>query len=504
MSEKTAPEGKGPNTGRAEPGRHANGANGEAAQDGRSFKEGALEYFHYRGSVERAREVLRLFQAAKKAASIYPPNHEICLGAFAEFMRGFREFLTRREAFSLQVVGEEFFFEGRLLARESVLYYPLIKEFQEKGIGGLSIGAGLGAGEFVGFLYLLNRGSEELRAQGGLKALLDAKGISNIAIDDPGTWREKPPESRERSTAREEYYDAVNVIRELADQVVSDRRLSTGKANRVVGAMLSRVGENRSAVLGLATIKSYDEYTSFHSVNVLILSLALGSMLPLDRGALIILGTGALLHDLGKITIPQGVLTKSGPLTAQEWEMMRDHPARGADILLAQPGVHPLSVMVAYEHHARYDLRGYPRINGKRLQGLFSRIVQVCDVYDAMTTTRPYQRARTPDQAMRVLVKEMGSSFDPLLVKVFMDMMGMFPVGTLVRLVTGETAVVYEAAGEDAAWPRVKVIRDAEGGEVEPRVMDLARLVEKVGEGGRAILESIHPEDAGIDPQDYL
>ncbi len=478
--------------------------NEETKQEEAARKEGVLEYFHYRGSLERAREVLRLFQAAKKAASIYPPHHEMCLHAFGEFMQGFHDFLARRDSFSLQVVGDEFFFEGRLMARESVLYYPLIREFQEKEVGGLNISGGLEAQEFTDFLYLLNRSAEELRARGGLKRLMEAAGIASITIDDPGTWKEKPPESVERATAREEYYEAVNVIRELADQVVSDRRLSTGKANRMVGVMLNRVGENRSAVLGLATIKSYDEYTSFHSVNVLILSLALGSMLPLDRSALMILGTGALLHDLGKITIPQGVLTKTGPLTAQEWEMMRDHPARGADILLAQPGVHPLSVMVAYEHHARYDLTGYPRIGGKKLPGLFSRIVQVCDVYDAMTTTRPYQRARTPDQAMRVLVKEMGATFDPLLVKVFIDMMGVYPVGTLVRLVTGETAVVYEAVGDDAAWPRVKVIRDAAGGEIEPRIMDLARLAEKVGEGGRAILESLHPEDAGINPQDYL
>jgi hypothetical protein len=105
---------------------------------------------------------------------------------------------------------------------------------------------------------------------------------------------------------------------------------------------------------------------------------------------------------------------------------------------------------------------------------------------------------------MRVLVKEMGATFDPLLVKVFIDMMGVFPIGTLVRLVTGELAVVHDMAGGNDAWPRVKVIRDAEGGEVEPRVFDLARLADKVGETGSAILESVHPDDAGIDPQDYL
>jgi HD-GYP domain-containing protein (c-di-GMP phosphodiesterase class II) len=276
------------------------------------------------------------------------------------------------------------------------------------------------------------------------------------------------------------------------------------KANKVVGIMLNRVGENRAAVLGLASIKSYDEYTSFHSVNVLILSLALGSMLPLDRNALVILGTGALLHDLGKVTIPQNILNKTGPLTSPQWRMMKDHPVKGADILLAQPGVHPLSVTIAYEHHARYDLRGYPKINGKDCIGLFSRIVEIADVYDAMTTARPYQHARTPEQAIRVLVKDMGTVFDPLLVKVFIDMMGVFPVGTLVRLATGELGIVYEQNEGDVMSPKVKIIRGPDGGEVEPQLVDLVHLKEKIGDTGRTILESIPPELLGLDVMPYL
>ncbi|MEW6555603.1 MAG: HD-GYP domain-containing protein [Actinomycetota bacterium] len=480
----------------------------EQATQGDSYdpgrKQEALAYFHSKGKLEKAREVLKLFSTAKKSASLYPPNHEICIGSFTDFLRAFKEYMAWQEEFSLRIVGEEFFFEEKLMPRESVLYYQLIKELLAKDTGGVTILGSLTPGEFVDFLYLLNLGSDELEARGGLRKLMEEKEIVSIILDEPGTWEEKTREVKERHSAREEYFDAVDVIRELADQVMSDRRLSVSKANRVVGVLLNRVGENRSAVLGLATIKSYDEYTSFHSVNVLILSLALGSMLPLDRSALMILGTGALLHDLGKITIPQSLLNKSGPLTTPEWEMMQAHPVRGADILMAQPGVHPLSVMVAYEHHARYDLAGYPKVSNKERIGLFSRIVEVCDVYDAMTSSRPYQKARTPDQAMRVLVKDMNAVFDPLMVKVFIDMMGMFPVGTLVRLATGEVGVIYEPGESDAMWPRVKVIRDPDGGEVEPRIVDLVYLKDKIGETGEAILEALHPEALGIDPLDFL
>jgi HD-GYP domain-containing protein (c-di-GMP phosphodiesterase class II) len=471
---------------------------------GEEHKLASLDYFHSKNLLEKTRDVLKYFSIAKKAASIYPRHHEMCIKSIAEFMDVFQDYLTLRDDFSLRLIGDEFFFEEKLMARESVLYYPLIKELQEKEIGGITIQGAITAAEFVDFLYLLNLNAEELKRQAGLRDMLQERFISHILIDEPGTWEEKAREEKERPSAREEYFNAVEVIRELADQVMSDRRLTVSKANRVVGVMLNRVGENRSAVLGLATIKSYDEYTSFHSVNVLILALALGSMLPLDRSALMILGTGALLHDLGKVTVPQVILNKTGPLTSSEWDMMHEHPVRGADILMAQPGVHPLAVMVAYEHHARYDLNGYPTLNSKNHQGLFSRIVEIADVYDAMTSVRPYQNARTPDQAIRVLVKDMGTAFDPLLVKVFIDMIGFFPIGTLVRLATGELGIVYEQNEVDAFSPKVKVIRDPDGEEVEPRLIDIMNLKKKVGETGQAVLDSLNPQQMGIDPLPFL
>lgn len=478
--------------------------NDEQTAPGDERKLASLDYFHSKNLLEKTREVLRCFSSAKKATSIYPRHHEMCLRAITEFMDAFNDYLAWREDFSLRLIGDELFFEEKLMARESVLYYPLIKEFQEKEIGGITIQGGISAMEFVDFLYLLNLGADEIKRQAGLRDMLQERLISHVLLDEPGTWEEKAREEKERPSAREEYFNAVDVIRELADQVMSDRRLTVSKANRVVGVMLNRVGENRSAVLGLATIKSYDEYTSFHSVNVLILSLALGSMLPLDRSALMILGTGALLHDLGKVTVPQALLNKTGPLTSSEWDLMHEHPVRGADILLAQPGVHPLSVMVAYEHHSRYDLQGYPTLNGKVHQGLFSRIVEIADVYDAMTSVRPYQNARTPDQAIRVLVKDMGAVFDPLLVKVFIDMIGFYPIGTLVRLATGELGIVYEQNEVDAFAPKVKVIRDPDGEEVEPRLIDVLGLKKKIGETAPAVLDSLNPQQMGIDPAPFL
>jgi HD-GYP domain-containing protein (c-di-GMP phosphodiesterase class II) len=478
--------------------------NGEDADARADWKQDSLQYFHAKNLLEKVRDVLRAFSAAKKTLSIYPADHEMCSQATADFERAFNAYQAWESQLSLRIIGDELFLEEKLLPRESVLYYPLVQELKAREIGGVHFLAGLSPEEFASFVNLINLKPEELSGKGGLLNLMQQSGIGHIAIDDPGTWEEKASEEKIRPSAREDYFNAVDVMRELADQVLTDRRLTVNKANRVVGAMVNRVGESRAAILGLASIKSYDEYTSFHSINVLILSLALGSMLPLDRNSLMILGTGALLHDLGKVTIPQPILAKTGPLTSTEWKIMQEHPAKGADILLAQPGVHPLSVLIAYEHHARYDLKGYPKIGGKNRISLFSSIVEVADVYDAMTTVRPYQNARTPDQAIRVLVKDMGTAFDPLLVKVFVDMMGLFPVGSLVRLATGELGIVYEQNEADLTCPKVKVIQDREGGEIEPNVIDLIHLKEKIGDVGIAVLESLDPQSLGLDIIPYL
>ncbi|OFW59089.1 MAG: hypothetical protein A2W01_04375 [Candidatus Solincola sediminis] len=478
--------------------------NTEESGGSADWKQGSLQYFHSKNLLEKVRELLKSFSAAKKTMSIYPVNHEMCIRAVEDFRNNFDDYLMWKNSFSLRIVGDELFFEEKLLPRESVLFYSLIQELKSKEIGGINLIAGLTPLEFTDFISLINTKSEELAERGGLANLMQKAGIHNILIDEPGTWEEKATEEKLRPSAREDYFNAVDVIRELADQVMTDRRLSVNKANRVVGAMVNRVGENSAAVLGLASIKSYDEYTSYHSINVLILSLALGSMLPLDRNSLMVLGTGALLHDLGKVAIPQAILSKTGPLTSAEWRIMQEHPAKGADILLAQPGVHPISVLIAYEHHARYDLKGYPQIGAKDKISLFSRIVEIADVYDAMTTVRPYQKARTPDQAIRVLVKDMGTAFDPLLVKVFIDMMGLFPVGTLVKLATGELGIVYEQNEADLAAPKVKLIRDRAGAEIEPNIVDLIHLKEKISEVGGAVLQSLDPQSLGLDIIPYL
>jgi HD-GYP domain-containing protein (c-di-GMP phosphodiesterase class II) len=453
-------------------------------------------------SLERELALLKRFYALWKAGMLYPGDHPMWRHACRQFLEAFTRLQGSRSGeFVLRIVGDEFYLEDTLLVRESILYYSLLQDLKKAGIGGVAVSPSVGPTDLAALVSAVREG-EVLRASEDPDAFLRERNIHGIRLEKPGEWKEERGRGGDRTRLTEEYRNAVAVMGEISRQVEEGRRIRVDKARRVVSSLLERIKENRTAVLGLTSLKSHDDYTCYHSINVLILSLSLGTLLSLDRPALVALGMGALLHDLGKITVPREILQKKGPLTEGEWSIIRSHPVKGADILLAQPGIHPLSVAVAMEHHAHYDMGGYPKIRGKERPSLFSRIVEMADVYDAMTTTRPYQRARTPEQALRILLKDSGFVFDPALAPMFVAMMGIYPAGTLVRLSDGRWGVVSEGAVVEPRYPVVKVIADENGPLTRPFLLDLGGDVAR--ERGLEVAEVLLPEEAGVDLEGFL
>src|SRR4030042_3190176 len=192
--------------------------NTEESGGSADWKQGSLQYFHSKNLLEKVRELLKSFSAAKKTMSIYPVNHEMCIRAVEDFRNNFDDYLMWKNSFSLRIVGDELFFEEKLLPRESVLFYSLIQELKSKEIGGINIIAGLTPLEFTDFISLINTKSEELAERGGLANLMQKAGIHNILIDEPGTWEEKATEEKLRPSAREDYFTAVDVIRKRAER----------------------------------------------------------------------------------------------------------------------------------------------------------------------------------------------------------------------------------------------------------------------------------------------
>ena len=209
--------------------------------------------------------------------------------------------------------------------------------------------------------------------------------------------------------------------------------------------MADIIKTDESILVGLASIKDYDEYTFSHPVNVSVLSMLIADRIGLHKSDVAKVGVAALFHDVGKTHIPQEVLNKPGSLTAEEWHLMERHPLLGARELsrvrALRAVVDPL--FVSLQHHLLFDGRGYPGKPGEWAIHPFVRMVTVANVFDAMTTTRVYrERTMRPDGALQFIARNSGELFDPLVVKVFIRAMGVYPIGTIVKLDTGETAVV--------------------------------------------------------------
>jgi HD-GYP domain-containing protein (c-di-GMP phosphodiesterase class II) len=267
--------------------------------------------------------------------------------------------------------------------------------------------------------------------------------------------------------------------------------------------------EDESILLGLTTIKNYDEYTYNHSVNVSIYSLAIGRRLGFSKETLTELGMTALFHDVGKSKIPKEVLNKPGALDQAEWALMKKHPLTGVETVLnlKQLGeVNPKMVIGIFDHHLKYDLSGYPRLFQKKKVSLFGRILQIADAYDAMTTPRVYKKKPyTLDETLAIMLKDSGTHFDPTLLKIFIALVGAYPIGSLALLDTGELGIVYKPNPDPKRIERPQVILLPRGKKEEGKhqVVDLTEA-DHTGHFKRSIVKTLDPHQYNIDIAKYF
>jgi HD-GYP domain-containing protein (c-di-GMP phosphodiesterase class II) len=262
------------------------------------------------------------------------------------------------------------------------------------------------------------------------------------------------------------YFQSVHVAKEVLTDARLGRAVNLRRVKRAVQSIVDQVLNNETWMLGMTALRDYDQYTFTHSVNVCIISVVIGQKLGLTKAQLYELGLGALFHDIGKQRVDPEVLNKAGSLTHDEWQEMQRHPVEGLLALFAIRGLSEVpyrAMLMAYEHHMKIDLTGYPTNTRPRQPTLFSRIVATADGFDAATSKRSYQsQPWPPDEVLREMRENPKRGYDPVLVKALISVTGMFPVGTLAILDTFELAVVI-ARNPDARrlhQPIVRIISD--------------------------------------------
>jgi HD-GYP domain-containing protein (c-di-GMP phosphodiesterase class II) len=274
--------------------------------------------------------------------------------------------------------------------------------------------------------------------------------------------------------------------------------------------MVDLVMEDESVMMGVSTIRDYDDYTFAHSINVAILSMCLGRRIGISKTSLHRLGICGLFHDLGKLDIPVEIIRLPRRLTTSELEVIKTqtiHSVAQIIKLQASRDLKSKILLPPFEHHMNYDLSGYPQTPKKKPVSLFGRILTIADVFDAITSPRNYRpTALTQDQALGYMLEHSGTYFDPILLKAFINMLGVYPIGSLLELDTGELALVIEAGkGTDGIRPKVVLLAsDGQGGYTKDGVVDLDERDAQSGLFRRNIVKSLHPSTQGVQPAEFL
>ena len=443
-----------------------------------------------RAGTRRPGDLLRGLSRIMRTAALYGAEHPVTVQTLTEVHQLLVGLLAERSVLRLVIYEDAFFADDVLLLEESLQLHSLLLEMRVREILVTEFHNGVEPWEIRRLVEVLNLGSGVV-VKTGAAPLLSQHEVRHIIV---GSTVSAPPRAaRFKYEPRDAYRAGLRAIEELNYQGSRNLSLALHKARLVIASFIDIVTRDRVALMGVAALRNHDEETCHHSVNVGILSLLIGFRLGMDRALLSALGLAALLHDIGKVRIPREVLTKPGRLTPDEQRVVRRHAVLGAHLLRNLSGPSRLAILAAFEHHANYDLSGYPAITTKRRPHLVSRIVQIADYFDAMTSARrPYRRALLPSEAIREIARGAGATYDPFLARVFTQVMGLYPVGSVVELDTGALAVVVRPGEADLARPGVRVVRNHRWEAIPHHLIELETQRE------RGIRRALDPVDVGL------
>lgn len=390
----------------------------------------------------------------------------------------------------------------------------LAKEFEQRKIGGFTISKPVDAASMKRFVFVFVKNDTVEEGVNGVETMSQAisdERLIAFMINNIRRWDEDDGDKKHlidrRVYAMQTYLKTLLAVKPIMGGQ-APRAAEKLKTYRLVQDLVDVARDDDHFFLGLTTIKNYDDYLYNHSVNVCVLSIAFGMRIGLSKRLLSELGMAALFHDIGMVKLPLELLNKRGRYEQDEREAMQRHTIIACKEMLGKKNLSDQAirrVLVAYEHHLDYNVGGYPRVRRGRRIHLFSRIVEIVDAFDSMTTAKPYREAFLPDEALKIMLKEAGTKFDPVLIKIFVNMVGVFPLGTCVELNTGEVALVFHNSNDPAKFdrPRVKLLLDADGNKLKPRIVDLG---EAGANGGykRTIVRSVDPSKLNLNVPNYL
>lgn len=405
----------------------------------------------------------------------------------------------------------------KVSAQQMAVFSSVIDVLNTWKIGGISFSNTTETKDLREFAHLFASMDAETKSLDDLRRELLAAGVQGIELEEPRTLQVREPgngassiRQQRREAAKSGYAKAASAVGHLTQATREGGTLTFKQAKRAIQNIVDLMMHDEATLLGLTTLRCHDQYTHNHSVNVALLSVALGNRAGYPKIELADLGLAALFHDMGKASIPMEVLNKPGEFTEDEWVTMRNHPTEGVLSMAQLRGITNLPGRMAaasFEHHMNCDFSGYPKLSTGWQLSLTGRILMIADCYDAMTSSRVYRREPIPPATvLQLMLSKTGKSFDPVLMKLFVTCVGIIPIGSLVMLDSEELAVVIRQNSEkaNAERPTVKVIADPNGTPIDDGPeLDLA---EKSADGWhkRSILRLVDNTQYKFDTSRYF
>lgn len=466
---------------------------------------------------QRFKEVIDSLARLLMQRRLFPPGYPSMKKALSEAFMRLDIFVQSKKTVTLRISdGSIYFlnFEMDITSGKNREIHLFRETLGKLSIGEIDFSEGITKEEVEAFIEILESASRNDRTMDLNEAW---RKISHIGIrhsmhyesddDIERPSAEESPKNETPDVVLNENEQESQLGQDISEVLQKSDKIQTGEAVRAGNRILKLVGKSGKQtpiLLFLDSLKNYDDYTFSHSVNVAVITSAIAKFLGCSEEEIDSMTRAALLHDIGKLYIPKEIIHKTARLTPAEWLVVKKHPVHGEEILRDE-GIDSICRRVAYEHHMRYDMAGYPLPKHGRKLHIASHIVRIADSYDALTTKRPYRKQLSPYGAIRMMFEDKGAEFHPRVLDVFYSVLGNVPIGSVLKLSTGETALVIDINKSHGGLPLVRILRDgADNAVTDDIVIDLN---EKSSNGRtyiREITEIIDQQTRDIDVGNYL
>ncbi|MCX7927761.1 MAG: HD domain-containing protein [Candidatus Omnitrophica bacterium] len=446
--------------------------------------------------VEKAEKVLRAFMTSLQLTTLYGLEHPKIKGTIESCIQAFDELWQQQQEIVFGIIGDEIACDKDILFEFSKTVQPIVKFLKKRNIERILFRKGLNRDDLYTFLELLVAHNEKEIPD--IQKALSAKKVQTIEAGriSGESYKQEVKDTLAAMDALSLYTKSAQSFQRCVNNILDTQEINALDIRFELNNLFESLVYGHKDLLKITVLKRYDQSTFTHIINVAILAMLFASRLGFNKEDILDIGVAALFHDIGKLGVSRTIIRKTSSLTNSEFEQIKGHTLYGAELLLRYVDtLGTLPVLAAFEHHLKSDMHGYPKINFNKKPHLGSVIICICDIYDALFSRRSYKAGLAPNVVYEIMMKEKEKMFYPQLVDTFFEIMGVWPIGTLVELSNQSKAVVRQQT-KNIFKPIVEILPPEHTPQLinlseESHTIDITRAIDPYSEEGKVLAQFI-------------